>query len=116
VQGKAEEPTLASASTDKTIRVWNLARREEAFKLEGAPVEVQALAYHPHGRRLVSLGQDRLIRLWDIVTKHEILEFEEHLGHLRAVAFSPDGRSLAAAGAGVVRVWQASREILAEKK
>lgn len=103
---------LASASSDKSIRVWDVAKQKEDFKLEGSPGKVQSLAYHPGGRRLVSIGQDRMIRLWDIVTRQEILEFEEHVGILRCVAFSADGRSLAGAGNGVVRVWQASKEML----
>ena len=104
--------TLASASSDKSIRVWTLEKRELAFKLEGAPGPVQSLAYHPGGGRLASIAQDRMIRIWDVVTRQEILEFEEHVGTLRCVAFSADGRSLAGAGNGVVRVWQASKEIL----
>lgn len=104
--------TLAAASSDKTIRFWDVRERAESFKLDGAPGAVQSLAWHPRGRRLASIGQDRMIRLWDIVTRQEILEFEEQIGALRSVAFSADGRSLAAAGPGVVRVWQASSEIL----
>ncbi len=107
---------LASASSDKTIRFWDPSERTETFKLEGAPGSVQSLAWHPRGRRLVSIAQDRMIRLWDIVTRQEILEFEEHIGALRCVTFSADGRSLAAAGPGVVRIWQASSEMLREEK
>jgi WD40 repeat protein/tRNA A-37 threonylcarbamoyl transferase component Bud32 len=107
---------LASASSDKSIRIWDASERSERFKLDGAPGPVHSLAWHPRGRRLVSIAQDRMIRLWDIVTRQEILEFEEHIGALRCVAFSADGRSLAAAGPGVVRVWQASKEMLQDEK
>ena len=102
---------LASAGRDKSIRIWDIEKRDLVFKLEGTPGPVQSLAFHPRGRRLVSIGQDRMIRIWDLVTRQEILEFEEHVGTLRCVAFSADGRSLAAAGNGVVRVWQASRDM-----
>ena len=107
---------LASASADRTIRVWSMEKRTESFRLEGTPSAVQSLAYHPGGMRLVSAGQDRLIRLWDVITRQEIFDFEEHVGNLRHVAFSADGRSLAAAGPGVVRVWQASRDMPSPKK
>jgi WD40 repeat protein len=107
---------LASASKDKTIRVWNLATLTQEYKLEGSPGGVQSIAYHPHGGRIVSIGEDRMVRLWDIVTRQEILEFEDTVGALRTVAFSPDGRYLAGAGAGVVRVWQAAKEIMNERK
>jgi WD40 repeat protein len=103
--------TLASAGSDRIIRVWDVAKRELAYKLEGTPEDVLSLAFHPNGKRIVSIGKDRLIRLWDIVTRQEILDFEEHVGTLRRVAFSPDGRSLAGAGNGVVRIWQASKDM-----
>jgi len=107
---------LASASADKTIRVWDALKREQLFALEGAPSAVQSIAYHPRGGRLASIGKDRMIRLWDVVTRQEILDFEEHVGNLRHVAFSADGRSLASAGSGVVRVWQASKEMPAPRR
>ena len=103
-------PAPPPASTDKTIRVWDALTRKERYVLEGTPGTVQSLAYHPRGRRLVSIGQDRLIRIWDVVTQQQILDFEEHVGNLRHVAFSADGRSLAGAGPGVVRVkWLQAR-------
>jgi len=108
--------TLVSASKDKSIRVWNMEKRELAIKLDGTPSGIQSAAFHPQGRRIVSAGEDRMIRVWDIVTRQEILEFEETGGALRHAAFSPDGRSLAVAGTGVLRVWQASREILDGRK
>jgi WD40 repeat protein/tRNA A-37 threonylcarbamoyl transferase component Bud32 len=108
--------SLVSASSDKSIRVWDAAKRELRIILVGTTGHVLSLAYHPHGRRIVSIGKDRLIRLWDIVTAQEILGFEEDVGTLHHVAFSADGRSLAGAGNGVVRVWQASKEILAGRK
>jgi WD40 repeat protein/tRNA A-37 threonylcarbamoyl transferase component Bud32 len=103
---------VASASKDKTIRVWDLSKRAEDYRFDGTSGEVRSLAYHPNGRRLVSIGEDRMVRLWDTVTRQQILEFEESAGTLRRTAFSADGRSLVVSGAGVVRIWQASRDIL----
>jgi len=98
---------LVSGSGDKTIRIWDLDKKQEFIKLEGAPSPIAALAWHPAGRRLAAACQDKMLRLWDVVTRQEILELEEWSGSLRAVAFSKDGRYLTAGAAHGVRVWDA---------
>jgi len=96
---------LISGSSDKSIRLWDVAKREAYLQLDGATSAVLALAYHPGGRRLASVGQDRAVRLWDVITRQEILEFDDAAGATPAIAFSADGRRLAATASGGMRVW-----------
>ena len=54
---------MASASIDKTVRVWDLATGESRA-LRGHMGQVGAVAFFPDGRALVSTGQDGSIRIW----------------------------------------------------
>ena len=58
--------TLASASWDKTIRLWDPARPQaEPVVLRGHADGVTAVAFAPDGRTLASASGDKTIRLWD---------------------------------------------------
>ncbi|WNG24084.1 protein kinase [Cystobacter fuscus] len=54
---------LASASLDKTVRLWDLATGENRA-LRGHTGPVGAVAFFPDGKTLVSTGQDGTLRLW----------------------------------------------------
>jgi WD40 repeat protein/transcriptional regulator with XRE-family HTH domain len=101
---------LASAGSDGTVRLWNLATRRPA----GAPLHasarngVRGVAFSPDGRLLASAGSDGTVRLWNLATRRPVgapLRASARNG-VRGVAFSRDGRLLASAGGdGTVRLW-----------
>ncbi len=55
---------------------------------------VQALAYSPDGKKIVSTGGDRALVLWDAGTGKQLRVFPGR-GFARGVAFSPDGKWIA---------------------
>jgi WD40 repeat protein len=59
---------LASASVDRTIRVWNVADQTELRCLHGHQDQVTALAFLPDGKTLVSGGADGTVSFWDVTT------------------------------------------------
>jgi len=97
---------LASASWDRTVRLWDPATGAELAILTGHASLVSAVAFSPDGRRLASASYDGTVRLWDPATGAEQAALTGHASMVSAVAFSPDGRRLASAGYDdTVRLW-----------
>jgi WD40 repeat protein len=97
---------LATASFDKTVKVWDVATGEEVLTLRGHKLAVLGVAFSPDGTRLASGACDQTVRVWDAAAGRQLLCLEGHAGPVRGVAFSPDGRRLASTDReGVVKVW-----------
>ncbi|MFF3947060.1 helix-turn-helix domain-containing protein [Streptomyces sp. NPDC001902] len=100
---------LASAGSDRTVRLWDVAGRTAAGVLTGHRGPVRSVAFSPDGRLLASASSDGTLRLWSVPERRTVVVLTEHQGPVRAVAFAPDGRTLASAGAdGTVRLWDAA--------
>jgi WD40 repeat protein len=97
---------LASAGSDRTVRVWDVAAARCVAVLAGHTDEVFAVAFHPDGKRLATAGRDRAIGLWDLSTGEEVARLEGHTNYVFSLAFSPDGATLVSgSGDGTVRLW-----------
>jgi WD40 repeat protein len=107
--GGPEGTWLASASEDKTVRLWDV-RTGKLLRTIGAHEDAtRDLVFSADGRLLATAGWDEVVRLWDATTGQEIEPAFEHHSGIWAVALSPDGRRLATAAAdGIVRVWRAT--------
>jgi hypothetical protein len=97
---------LASASADKTMRLWDVASGAAVRTLEGHQDAVNGVAFSPDGRWLASASADKTVRLWDVASGAAVRTLEGHQGWVFGVAFSPDGRRLASASRDkTVRLW-----------
>jgi WD40 repeat protein len=98
--------TLASASYDESIKLWEVATGQERITLQGHTHQVNAVAFAPNGRFLASVSHDRTVRLWDAATGLEQARYSGHTGAVTCVAFAPDGQWLASGGYDkTVRLW-----------
>jgi len=92
--------------------IWDVASREEAFKLRLRSeecVESRGLAFSPDGRKLAVLGADD-VRVWDVSTCQVLTEFAAK--GTEALAYSPQIDCLATGGwdavtHAAIRLWDA---------
>jgi WD40 repeat protein/serine/threonine protein kinase len=56
---------IATASYDRSIKLWDTLTGREVFTLRGHVGSVVGLAFSPDGNRIVSLSHDATARVWD---------------------------------------------------
>jgi WD40 repeat protein len=85
---------FASASADKTIRVWGRFTGEIKYTLNGHSDSVFCLAFSPDGKFLISGSVDKTIRIWDLSTRRVIRVLQGHSGWVSAIAITPDNNTI----------------------
>jgi WD40 repeat protein len=84
---------IASASDDKTARVWNIGRAEQSHVLKGHGDAVAYVLFSPDGRRIVTVGHDTT-RVWDARSGKLVSVSEERAGTEMRPVFMSDGQHL----------------------
>ena len=92
----ADSRIIATASWDRTVRLWNPATGQLIRTLHGPDGALSCIAIAPDGRVAVS-GRDKTVTIWDS-TGHLIQASADHQRTVTALAFSHDGRRLASGG------------------
>jgi WD40 repeat protein len=106
-----DSATLASASCDKTVKLWDLRSGRPRATLRGHSDQVNGVAYSADGKSLASASHDRTVRLWDAATGWEQAIYRGHTGAVTCVAFAPDSRWLASGSYDkTVRLWPVARQ------
>lgn len=89
--------TLASASGDGTIILWDFGSRQRPGEpLTAHQGPVLSLAFSPDGTTLASGSDDKSIILWDVKKRQPRIRLAEPCSAVLSLAFSPDGTTLAA--------------------
>ncbi|HEY6345653.1 MAG TPA: NB-ARC domain-containing protein [Bryobacteraceae bacterium] len=95
-----------SASSDNTLKVWDLETGRELLALEGHTGPVDGVMVMPDGHRVVSASDDKTLRVWDLETGRGLLALEGHAGPVNGVAVTPDGRrAVSASWDQTLKVW-----------
>jgi WD40 repeat protein len=86
--------SLASASADETIQLWEVATAKNTATLSAHSGSVRALAFSPKGKILASRGPEDPLHLWDVPRGREIAAFRLPWGYSKTLLFSRDGKTV----------------------
>ena len=103
--------TFASASLDRSVKVWGLNSQQPHFTLEGHERGVNCIGYFRGGDRpyLVSGADDHTVKIWDYQTKACVATLEGHTSNVSAVCFHPELPIIVSGSEdGTVRIWHAA--------
>jgi hypothetical protein len=100
---------LASGSSDKSIKLWDMRDLDNVATLPGHENSVRALAFSPDGHLLASGSDDVTVKIWDVRERRSVAPLAQHSGYVNAVAFSIDGMLASGAGDKTVRLWDIAK-------
>ena len=80
---------FATASSDRTIRIWDAKALKEIGVLRGNQSRVESLSWSPDGQRII--GGSDTIRIWNAISHKEIGVFGEDLVFKFAIRLTEPG-------------------------
>ncbi|MEG3895867.1 MULTISPECIES: WD40 domain-containing protein [unclassified Microcoleus] len=97
--------SVASASADKTVKLWS--KEGKLLKTFNHGDSVTSVSLSPDGKTIATGCADRKIRIWQADNdKSPIATLEGHQDIVTSVSFSPDGKTLASSSHDkTVKIW-----------
>jgi WD40 repeat protein/tetratricopeptide (TPR) repeat protein len=97
--------SVASASADKTVKLWS--KEGKLLKTFKHPDTVTSVSFSPDGKTIATGSADRTIRIWQVDNDQSaIATLSGHTDSVTSVSFSPDGKTLASASHdNTVKIW-----------
>ena len=101
--------TIASKSSDGTIKIWNAENAQELLRIDCNGGRYDDINFSPDGLKIVSGTSEGLVCVWNANTGEELQSLEGHSGAITSVCFSSDGALIASASAdSSIRIWDAA--------
>jgi len=107
-----DQQMLASASRDRTVKLWDCATQRQLHSLNCDSQLVTRLAFDASARRLAGISTDGKLRVWDVATGKVVQVLATHAVSALAasnLAFAGEGDIIATANRdGTLRLWDVS--------
>lgn len=101
-----DDKYLLSASSDKIIRLWNIATGDIVKTFDGHSDYISSVVFSPNGKYIVSASADRTIRLWNVKNGECVKVFTGHTNEVLSALFSPNSKYIVSASSDrTVRIW-----------
>ncbi|KAL6716961.1 hypothetical protein ACLMJK_004874 [Lecanora helva] len=100
---------VASASHDKTIKIWDASSGKCLQTLQGHSGWVNSVVFSHDSKHVASASHDKTIKIWDTSSGKCLQTLQGHSGWVRSVVFSYDSKHVASASHDeTIKIWDTS--------
>ncbi len=101
---------LATASSDRAVKIWNLATGELIRTLVGHTEGISDLEFTPNSAYIASCSDDMTIRIWNLRNGELLRILKGHTFHVNSIKFNHKGSILISGSSDEnIRVWDVKR-------
>ena len=101
----ADGKTLASGSSDNTVKLWNLHTGQEIGTLLGHLERVDAVNFSSDGKTLASSSSDNTVKLWSWKTQQEICTITGNMSRVFPIIISQDRKTTEGKEEKTIKLW-----------
>ncbi|XP_058529544.1 POC1 centriolar protein homolog B isoform X1 [Ochotona princeps] len=102
---------LASASRDRTVRLWIPDKRGKSSEFKAHTAPVRSVDFSTDGRLLATASEDKSIKVWSIYRQRFLYSLYRHTHWVRCAKFSPDGRLIVSCSEDkTVKIWDSTNK------
>jgi WD40 repeat protein len=94
---------IASASLDRTVKLWNL-QGQEIKTLQVLGGTFTSVAFSPDGKTIATASREKTVQLWNLQGQ-VIKTLQGNSDRIWSVTFSPNGKTIASSSDKTVKLW-----------
>jgi len=97
---------IASASRDKTVRLWVPSVKGESTVFKAHTATVRSVDFSGDGQSLLTSSDDKTVKVWTVHRQKFQYSLNAHMNWVRCARFSPDGRMIVSASDDkTIKIW-----------
>lgn len=110
------EKVLATASGDKTVKLWSLSDFACIKTFEGHASSVLRVDFLSGGQQLVSTGSDGLVKIWNVRTEECVTTMDNHEDKVKPHLGKVTSPLMPIAGLGPGRQWERENDCVGSRR
>ncbi|KAG9490431.1 hypothetical protein GDO78_006003 [Eleutherodactylus coqui] len=103
---------LASASKDRTVRLWTPNIKGESVIFKAHTASIRSVDFSANGQSIITASDDKSVKAWSVRHQRFLFSLTQHTNWVRCARFSPDGRLIASCSDDkAIRIWDTANRV-----